>query len=145
MKIIVTSKCRIPGMGIGPISEPFEVSLKVMEYYKAVGVEFKIVDEGINPIKKTNLEQIRLPEIKKEDSIQEEIKEKIIEEPIIEEKVEEIIEEENVVEEKFLYDEESIKELTKKELKEILDKNNIEYKYADTVPVLKEKVLAIKK
>lgn len=39
--------------------------------------------------------------------------------------------------------EEDVMSMTKAELKEILDDYNVEYKYADTLAVLQEKVLAI--
>lgn len=251
MKVIITNRCKIPGLGRGPITAPIDVTIEDLKRFDILGIRYEFVDKTTNiesgfalkkskhddtykniilktekeeveddgivyPLENKELEEkIRVVKLGKRitpeepvvEEPKEEIKDEIIEETVEEEKSEEIIEEENkneeeqtelnekeeeiiekepenkeekkeieekteeVIEEEqpndneksenekevkeepeendikkeFKYSEADIENLTKKELKVILDENNVEYKYADTLPILKEKVLSIKK
>jgi hypothetical protein len=130
----------------------FGINLNKNEVKSLICMGYKVtINSSLeNEIKKpSKIEEVEVvEEIIEEITTQETIEEiqPIVDEVIVQEVVDEIIEEKEFKEDtssfsNMVYSEEEIKEMTKVEMKAILDVRKIKYGYHDTVEILSKKII----
>ena len=154
VRVTISDSKLIPTIGKGPINRPIAITVGQYEMLKKFGFNIKIVEESVAKIEKVDEVQesteetvVVEPEVESEEEVVEEAPVEEVEEStdeVSDEVAEEEVVEEAPVEEStdVAYTEEELEEATKKELKEILDERNVEYKYNATVAELRELALS---
>lgn len=146
ISVVISDNKRIPFVGKGPITRPIKILRSQYEILKKLGYKVREVDELVKkpaPEEKHTIEEVVInnEETTSEEEVVETIEEDEVEEALVEEsaETEEVINEEDEAEEETNEDlidsEEDVTEeeeididtMTKREIKDELDKRGIEY------------------
>jgi len=164
VRVVIRSQKFIPTVGKGPILSPIHITKQQYDILKVLGFNVEIVGEK-------ELEKKEVPEMPTKPTEEPEVKEEVVEEttpevepePVVEEKVEEEVVTEPVVEEQPVVTEpveevtheevaeegeeeitaEDVEKMERKELRDVLDANEVKYAKNATDEKLKELVLAL--